>query len=107
MVIAEARVTCNNSDMSTATRTRKPAEKKKSHAKKTQPKSAVAQRVQKHREGLRAKGLKPVTLWVPDTSDPAFIAECRRQSENLRNSPHEKELLDWMDELVNSGGLAL
>ncbi|MGZ5028382.1 MAG: antitoxin MazE-like protein, partial [Methylobacter sp.] len=27
----------------------------------------VATRVQKHRAGLRASGLRPVQIWVPDT----------------------------------------
>jgi len=39
-----------------------------------------AQRVQKHRSALRAAGMRPVQLWVPDTRRPDFIAECRRQS---------------------------
>ena len=41
---------------------------------------AVAQRVQKHREGLRAAGLRPVQICVPDTRAPGFAEECRRQT---------------------------
>jgi hypothetical protein len=40
----------------------------------------VSQRVQKHRNTLRAAGLRPVQIWVPDTRRPGFAAECRRQS---------------------------
>ena len=40
----------------------------------------VNERVQKHRDALRAAGLRPVQLWVPDTRRPGFAAECRRQS---------------------------
>ena len=40
----------------------------------------VNERVQKHRDALRAVGLRPVQLWVPDTRRPGFAAECRRQS---------------------------
>jgi len=29
---------------------------------------------------LRAAGLRPVQIWVPDTSRPGFAEECRRQS---------------------------
>jgi hypothetical protein len=43
----------------------------------TQP---VKQRVQEHRNRLRAAGLRPVQIWVPDTRRPNFAAECRRQS---------------------------
>ena len=37
-------------------------------------------RVQKHREGLRMAGLRPVQIWVPDTRRLGFEEECRRQS---------------------------
>ena len=40
----------------------------------------TAERVQKHRQALRAAGLRPVQIWVPDTRRPGFAAECRRQS---------------------------
>ena len=41
----------------------------------------VNARVQKHRDALRASGLRPVQIWVPDTRDPGFAQECRRQSQ--------------------------
>ena len=40
----------------------------------------VSQRVQKRRDALRAAGLRPVQIWVPDTRRPGFAEECRRQS---------------------------
>ncbi|MGH1589974.1 antitoxin MazE family protein [Methylobacterium phyllosphaerae] len=40
----------------------------------------VAERVRKRRDALRAAGLRPVQIWVPDTSRPGFVEECRRQS---------------------------
>lgn len=40
----------------------------------------VNQRVQKRRDQLRAAGLRPVQIWVPDTRRPGFAEECRRQS---------------------------
>jgi len=40
----------------------------------------VSQRVQKRRDKLRAAGLRPVQIWVPDTRQPGFAEECRRQS---------------------------
>ena len=40
----------------------------------------VNTRVQKHRDALRAAGLRPVQIWVPDTRRPDFAQECRRQS---------------------------
>ncbi|MDP4024271.1 antitoxin MazE family protein [Methylobacterium sp. NEAU 140] len=40
----------------------------------------VTRRVQKRRDVLRAAGLRPVQIWVPDTRRPGFADECRRQS---------------------------
>lgn len=40
---------------------------------------SVNARVQKHRDALRAAGLRPVQIWVPDTRRPGFAKECRRQ----------------------------
>jgi hypothetical protein len=37
-------------------------------------------RVQKRRDALRASGLRPVQIWVPDTRRPGFAAECARQA---------------------------
>lgn len=36
-------------------------------------------RVQKRRDALRAAGLRPLQIWVPDTRRPGFAEECRRQ----------------------------
>jgi hypothetical protein len=40
----------------------------------------VNQRVRKRRDALRAAGLRPVQIWVPDVRRPGFADECRRQS---------------------------
>jgi len=40
----------------------------------------VNERVQKRRALLRARGLRPLQIWVPDTRRPGFAEECRRQS---------------------------
>ena len=40
----------------------------------------VSERVQKRRAALRAAGLRPVQIWVPDIRRPGFAAECRRQA---------------------------
>ncbi len=56
-----------------------------------------AARVRRHRERMRQQGLKPVTLWLPDVTDPAYIAECRRQSLLTRDDPHEAEIMAWIE----------
>jgi hypothetical protein len=53
-------------------------------------------RVRKHREALRMAGLRPVQLWVPDTRQASFAAQCREQSARLANDPLETETLEWI-----------
>ena len=43
--------------------------------------TSVKARVQKRRNALRKAGLRPVQIWVPDTRQPGFAEECRRQSQ--------------------------
>ncbi|KPP81160.1 MAG: hypothetical protein HLUCCA04_09220 [Oceanicaulis sp. HLUCCA04] len=41
----------------------------------------VNERVSKHRNALRAEGLRPLQIWVPDTRQPGFQKACREQAE--------------------------
>lgn len=60
-----------------------------------------AKRVRKHREKLKAAGLKPVTIWVPDVNAPGYREEIRRQCLTLNNDPQEQlilaEIEQWFD----------
>lgn len=40
----------------------------------------LSERVGRHRAALRASGLRPVQIWVPDTRRPGFATECARQA---------------------------
>lgn len=37
-------------------------------------------RVREHRRRLRAQGLRPIQIWVPDVRSPGFAKEARRQA---------------------------
>lgn len=56
----------------------------------------LTERVKRRRAILRAAGLRPVQIWVPDTRRDGFAAECRRQSRLLRDDPDERKTLDWL-----------
>ena len=60
--------------------------------------ASSAQRVRKRRVALRAQGLRPVQIWVPDTRAPGFAEEYARQAAIAdaanRNDP---ELMDFPD----------
>lgn len=55
-------------------------------------------RVRKHRDKLRAQGMKPIQIWVPDVNAPEFAAEAHRQS-GLVNGPDSDETQDWIDSI--------
>lgn len=58
----------------------------------------TARRMQDYRARLRAAGLKPVQLWLPDTASPAFIATARKQAKAIAaGDPAGDELQDFID----------
>ena len=61
----------------------------------------VRQRVQSYRDRLRAAGLRPVQIWVPDTRRPNFVDECRRQSRLVAHADMaDTEMQRFMDEAL-------
>jgi hypothetical protein len=67
-------------------------------------KIAAKERVRKHRESLRAKGLRPIQIWVPDTRRPGFAEEAHRQAVAVSKDPHEKEIMDWIEQAMDYSG---
>ena len=60
--------------------------------------NSVNQRVQKRRDALRAQGLRPVQIWMPDTRKPGFAEECRRQALIVaRADAADGDLLEFLD----------
>ena len=62
-------------------------------------------KVQEHRDRLRAQGLRPIQIWVPDVRASSFRAEAHRQSLAVAASAHAAEdqafidaVSDWDDE---------
>jgi hypothetical protein len=53
---------------------------------------------------LRDRGLHPIQILVPDTQSPEFAEEARRQSEAVRDDPHEKEIFDFIDAVMDYSG---
>ena len=69
------------------------------------PKSSSAARTRAYRERMRAKGLKPVTIWTYDINDPVFREQLRRDSIALSQSEGEREVMDWIDQMQTEDGL--
>lgn len=50
---------------------------------------AVRMKVQRHRDGLREQGLRPIQIWVPDIDARSFRAAAHRQSRAVANATGE------------------
>jgi hypothetical protein len=58
-----------------------------------------AARVRAHRERLRAQGLRPVQLWVPDVRSPQFAQQAHDQSVAVASSRAEVDDQAFIDAL--------
>lgn len=54
-----------------------------------------------YRARLRAQGLRPKTIWVPDTRLASFADQIRRDSLSVRELPSEREALDWIENAID------
>lgn len=48
-------------------------------------------RVRAHRARLRAQGLRPLQIWVPDVTAKEFAAEAHRQARAVAASEHAED----------------
>ena len=84
-----------------ARKPKSPAMLKRSRAKSSRAKSSRAkssrEKVRAYRQRMRAKGLRLVQMWLPDTRTPEFAAEARRQSLLANISPSAAEDQAWVD----------
>lgn len=54
-------------------------------------------KVAAHSARLRAQGLRPTQMWVPDVRAPSFRAEAHRQSLAMAPSRHAREDQAFID----------
>lgn len=58
-------------------------------------------RLRKHCDAQRKARLRPVQIWVPDTRQPGFTEECRRQSRVASQADSaDADMLQLMDEVL-------
>ncbi len=60
------------------------------------PKTPSA-KMRDYRARLRAAGLRPLQIWVPDTNAPHFAEEARRQSLLAGVHASERDALDFIE----------
>jgi hypothetical protein len=56
-------------------------------------------KVRAHRKRLRARGLRPIQIWVPDTRTAAFKVEAHRQSQLVAESRHARRDQDFINSI--------
>lgn len=58
---------------------------------------AVQQRVSEYRRRMRARGYRPIQIWVPDVRTAAFAAQAARESARLAAADHASDDQDFVD----------
>ena len=71
-------------------------------ASASRPRSSRA-KVRAHRERLRAQGLRPIQIWVPDVRAPSFRSEAHRQSLAVAASAHARDDQEFIDAISDRG----
>ncbi len=56
-----------------------------------------SEKMRDYRDRLRAAGLRPIQIWVPDTRAENFAEEARRQSLLVSQRQSENEALDFIE----------
>jgi hypothetical protein len=67
-----------------------------------QKKRNIRDKVRKYRERMRASGLRPVQIWVPDTRTENFRKEAHRQSLAVAKSAHARADQEFVDAISAS-----
>jgi hypothetical protein len=62
---------------------------------------SVKDRVRGHRARLRAQGLRPVQIWVPDVHSPEFAREAQRQSALVAANSNAEDDQAYVDDLTD------
>jgi hypothetical protein len=65
--------------------------------------SDVKARVRDHRARLRAQGLRPIQIWVPDVRSPHFAEEAHRQSAIVAASGRADDDQAFIDAITSDG----
>ena len=68
-------------------------------SKRASSKRSSAAKVRRHRANLRAQGLRPIQIWVPDVNDPKISAQLRREAKLIAQSAQEKDDLAFIASL--------
>ncbi|MFP5347027.1 MAG: antitoxin MazE family protein [Actinomycetes bacterium] len=57
----------------------------------------MQERVSAYRARMRAQGLRPVQIWVPDVGSPEFTTEAHRQSALVAAADRANDDMDFVE----------
>ncbi len=66
---------------------------------KSEQRKTTGGQTRAHHDRMRARGMKLVHVWVPDTKSPEFAAEAARQSRMIAESPQEPDDQAFVDSI--------
>ena len=75
--------------------------------KKANSKRDSRGKVQAYRDRMRARGLRPVQIWLPDTRTATFRSEAHRQSLAVANSALAQRDQDFIDSISDSNSASI
>lgn len=63
--------------------------------------SQSPEKFRRYRARLKARGLRQIQLWVPDTSRPDFPAVIERQLRQIEGSEEDRDALEFIDKVAD------
>jgi len=63
--------------------------------------SQSPEKFRRYRVRLKARGLRQIQLWVPDTTRPDFPAVIERQIREIEGIEEDGETLDFIDKVAD------
>jgi hypothetical protein len=73
------------------------------HTSQEPPSQPITSRMSSYRARLRAAGLRPVQIWVPDVRKPSLAKEAHRQSLLAAEHPEEQIVTAFIDGAADCG----
>ena len=59
------------------------------------------EKFRRYRSRLKARGLRQIQLWVPDTTKPDFPALMERQLKQVESAEEDRASLDFIDRVAD------
>ena len=63
-----------------------------------------AHKMRQYRDRLKAAGLRPIQLWVPDIRSQKIIDEVRKQSIRVSSDSQEPRIMDFVESVMDHDG---